>query len=98
MEIGAARDAGVPIFATRAPHDLTMREYVRVVPTLAEAVRAANAIADRGARRAFSSIPMHPSKKHTQFLSKWTLPSCVTTEPMIRQLASTATLPTSAQS
>src|SRR5277367_2543835 len=28
MEIGAAREAGVPIFGTRAPHDLTMREYV----------------------------------------------------------------------
>jgi hypothetical protein len=45
MEIGAARDAGVPIFATRAPSDLTMREYVRVVPTLVEAVRIAGAIA-----------------------------------------------------
>jgi hypothetical protein len=45
MEIGAARDAGVPIFATRAPSDLTMREYVRVVPTLVDAVRIANAVA-----------------------------------------------------
>src|SRR5216683_4823909 len=32
MEIGAARETGVPIFATRAPNDLTMREYVIVVP------------------------------------------------------------------
>ncbi len=43
MEIGAARDAGVPIFGTRAPSDLTMREYVTVVPTPSEAVRRAKA-------------------------------------------------------
>ena len=45
MELGAAREAGVPIFSTRAPNDLTLREYVRVVPTVAEAARTANAIA-----------------------------------------------------
>jgi hypothetical protein len=39
MEIGAAREAGVPIFGTRAPNDLTMREYVSVVPTLSEALK-----------------------------------------------------------
>jgi hypothetical protein len=39
MEIGYAAGAGVPIFATRAPSDLTLREYVTVVPTLAEALR-----------------------------------------------------------
>jgi len=43
MEIGVAREAGVPIFATRAPNDLTMREYVTVVPTLSDAVRRAEA-------------------------------------------------------
>src|SRR5712692_2045419 len=32
MEISAATDAGVPIFAIRAPSDMTLREYVTVVP------------------------------------------------------------------
>jgi hypothetical protein len=40
MEIGYAAAAGVPIFATRAPSDLTMREYVTIVPTLTEAMRS----------------------------------------------------------
>jgi hypothetical protein len=43
MEIGFAAGAGVPIFATRSPIDLTLREYVGIVPTLAEAVRMATA-------------------------------------------------------
>ena len=40
MEIGYAAGAGVPIFATREPSDLTLREYVTVVPTLSEVVRS----------------------------------------------------------
>lgn len=43
MEIGAAREAGVPIFGTRAPNDLTMREYVSVEPTLSEALKRVRA-------------------------------------------------------
>jgi hypothetical protein len=43
MEIGAAREAGVPIFGTRAPNDLTMREYVSVVTTLPEALKRVRA-------------------------------------------------------
>lgn len=45
MEIGYAAGAGIPIFATRAPLDLTLREYVTVVPSVSEALRivAANA-------------------------------------------------------
>jgi hypothetical protein len=38
MEIGAAVRGGTPIFATRAPSDLTLREYVTIVPTLSEAL------------------------------------------------------------
>jgi hypothetical protein len=38
-ELGFAIRDGAPIFATHAPTDITLREYVRVVPTLAEAVR-----------------------------------------------------------
>jgi hypothetical protein len=43
MEIGYAAAVGVPIFATRAPSDLTLRQYVKIVPTLATAVRMTNA-------------------------------------------------------
>ena len=39
MEVGFAAAAGVPVFSTRAPGDLTLREYVVIVPTLLEAVR-----------------------------------------------------------
>jgi hypothetical protein len=38
MEVGFAAAAGVPIFATHAPSDLTLREYVIVVPTLSAAL------------------------------------------------------------
>jgi hypothetical protein len=38
MEIGYAAGAGVPIYATRAPHDLTLREYVTIVPSLSAVV------------------------------------------------------------
>jgi hypothetical protein len=39
MEVGFAAGVGVPIFATHLPTDLTLREYVTVVPKLSEAVR-----------------------------------------------------------
>jgi hypothetical protein len=39
MEVGFAAAVGVPIFATHAPGDLTLREYVTIVPTLAAALR-----------------------------------------------------------
>jgi hypothetical protein len=39
MEIGYAAAVGVPIFAAQAPSDLTLRQYVKVVPTLIAAVR-----------------------------------------------------------
>jgi hypothetical protein len=38
MEIGFAAGAGTPIFATHCPMDLTLREYVSVVSSIAEAV------------------------------------------------------------
>ena len=43
MEVGFAAAAGVPIFATHAPGDMTLREYVMVVPTLAAALRRVEA-------------------------------------------------------
>jgi hypothetical protein len=39
MEVGYAAAVGVPILATQAPGDLTLRQYVKVVPSLAAAVR-----------------------------------------------------------
>jgi hypothetical protein len=43
MEVGFAAAVGVPIFATQTPSDLTLRQYVRIVPTLAAAVNINNA-------------------------------------------------------
>jgi len=42
MEIGFAAAVGVPILTTRAPSDLTLRQYVKVVPTLAAAIKMIN--------------------------------------------------------
>src|SRR5579863_6681706 len=39
MEIGYAVSEGVPIFATSSPTDLTLRQYVKLVPSLEEAVK-----------------------------------------------------------
>jgi len=39
MEVGFAAAAGVQIFSTHAPSDLTLRQYVTIVPTLAEVLR-----------------------------------------------------------
>jgi hypothetical protein len=39
MEIGYAVREGVPIFSTHAPSDLTLRQYVRVVPSLVAAIK-----------------------------------------------------------
>ncbi len=39
QELGYAIAVGVPILAARAPNDLTLRQYVKVVPTIAAAVR-----------------------------------------------------------
>jgi hypothetical protein len=41
MEIGFAAGAGVPIFCTSHPLDLTLREYVSVVKSIDDAVRIA---------------------------------------------------------
>jgi hypothetical protein len=38
MEIGYAAGAGVPILATRAPGDLTLREYVTIVRSFSDAI------------------------------------------------------------
>jgi hypothetical protein len=38
MEIGFAAGAGVRIFATHSPADLTLREYVKIVPNISAAL------------------------------------------------------------
>lgn len=43
MEVGFAAAVAVPIFSTHPPTDLTLRQYVRVVPALAAAVRVIKA-------------------------------------------------------
>lgn len=57
MEIGYA---AVPIFASRPPSDLTMREYVTIVPTLPEAMRRV-AGSSRPRRAEGLLIDPHPS-------------------------------------
>lgn len=38
MELGFAAATGVPIFAIQAPEDLTLRQYVKIVPAIATAI------------------------------------------------------------
>jgi hypothetical protein len=47
MEIGYAAGAEVPIFGSRAPYDLTLRQYVTIVPSLDDAVRRAKSVPPR---------------------------------------------------
>jgi hypothetical protein len=47
MEIGYAVREGVPIFTTYAPTDLTLRQYVKVVPSLTHVVRMLSAVPQR---------------------------------------------------
>lgn len=47
MEVGFAAAAGVPIFATQAPSDLTLSEYVTVVRRLTDAIHKAASSAER---------------------------------------------------
>jgi hypothetical protein len=60
MEIGYAAGTGVPIYATHAPNDLTLREYVRVVPTLQDAIRGVQR-SSRSRRSQGILIDPHPS-------------------------------------
>lgn len=43
MEIGFAAAIGMPIYSKHMPSDLTLRQYVKVVPSLAKAVRLTEA-------------------------------------------------------
>lgn len=58
MEIGWALNAGIPIFAERAPADVTAEDFVQVVPSLSNAV-AISAVSRRAQRKS-SSILLDP--------------------------------------
>ena len=60
MEVGFAAAIGVPIFTTYAPSDLTLREYVNVVPNLSAALRRVEA-SSRPRRPEGILIDPHPS-------------------------------------
>lgn len=47
MEIGFAAAVGVPIFAAQLPVDLTLRQYVTMVPNLRSAMRLASTFTKR---------------------------------------------------
>lgn len=66
MEIGYAAGAGVPIYGMRAPYDLTLREYVTVVPSLAEAISTARHLPQR--RRAGLLIAPHASIERAHYV------------------------------
>jgi len=57
MEIGFAAAVGVPIFATQVPSDLTLRQYVKIVPTLVEAV---STISSRSPQRRTEGVLIDP--------------------------------------
>ena len=57
MEIGYAAAAGVPIFSIRAPQDLTLREYVHIVPSIDAAIQT---VVARPARRRGPGILIDP--------------------------------------
>jgi len=51
MEIGYAAGAGVPIYASYAPIDMTLREYVTIVRSLDEAISISSSQPSRYSRR-----------------------------------------------
>jgi hypothetical protein len=57
MEVGFAAAAGVPIFSTHAPGDLTLRQYVTITPTLADALRV---VAANGRQRSHGGMLIDP--------------------------------------
>jgi hypothetical protein len=57
MEIGYAAAARVPIFASRPPDDLTLRQYVTIRPSLAEIVRT---VASNPRRRHRAGVLINP--------------------------------------
>lgn len=67
MEIGFAAAVGVPIFAAHQPADLTLRQYVKIVPDLKTAVSMDSAHAHR--RRAEGIlIDPHASVEHAHYV------------------------------
>jgi len=67
MEIGYAAAAGVPIFASHDPTDLTLHQYVKVVPTLDHAVKIVTSIHVESVLRVSLLTHMPLSRRHTAF-------------------------------
>jgi hypothetical protein len=67
MEIGYAAAVGVPIFASQAPSDLTLRQYVKIVPTLVAAVRMI-AASPQGRRPQGVLIDPHASVEKAHYI------------------------------
>lgn len=47
LEIGAAITAQVPVFASRLPSDITLREYVTLVPNISAALKVVSTLPQR---------------------------------------------------
>jgi hypothetical protein len=58
MEIGFAAATGVPVLGEHAPMDLTLRQYVTLVPSLVDALRRQDVIA--GGHRRDEGILIDP--------------------------------------
>lgn len=67
MEVGFAAAVGVPIYAADAPADLTLRQYVTVVPKLAEALRIVS-IGSRPRSREGVLINPHASIEEAHYI------------------------------
>ena len=60
MEVGFAAAVGVPIYATHSPGDLTLREYVTILPALSDALHSAK-VSSRSRHREGILIDPHAS-------------------------------------
>ena len=67
MEVGFAAAVGVPILATCAPSDLTLREYVTIVPTLSAALSRVEA-SSRPRRPEGVLIDPHASMEEAHYI------------------------------
>ncbi len=57
MEIGFAAAVGTPIYGLDAPSDLTLKEYVQVVPGIADAIRLSR---ESRSERSIPSVLLNP--------------------------------------
>jgi hypothetical protein len=70
MEVGFAAAARVPIFATHAPSDLTLRQYVEIVPALRTAVTMSSTRERQGVSAGILIDPHATVEKAHQILDR----------------------------